>query len=314
LPRPLRLEVAGGVYHAIARGNEKKPVFRDDEDRLCYIERLIECTRRFEFRVYAYCLMENHVHLAIERGPVELSRIMLALHSTYAQRFNRRYGRVGHLFQGRYKAFLIEKEAYLLTLIAYIHMNPVKAGLVGRAEKYHWSSARYYDQRDVPIWLDTRTAISMLGGPGDGSGRGSRRSLVAGSDAYEAIQPTQAAIIGSEQFARETLRRLDVKPAPRIWSIPAIAASAAASCGLTVDQLRARQRIRGAVFARSVAGYVAREYSGIPVARVARFFERDESTLVRPVLKLEGDLPLDSAVRRRVRDVVAALERSRLHG
>jgi REP element-mobilizing transposase RayT len=306
--------MAGGVYHAIARGNEKKPVFLDDEDRLAYIDRLIECTRRFEFRVYAYCLMENHVHLAVERGPVELSRIMLALHSAYAQRFNRRHDRVGHLFQGRYKAFLVEKDAYLLTLIRYVHMNPVKAGIVRKAESYVWSSARYYGRAEVPSWLDTKTVMSMLGASDSDPAVRCRALSTGGSDAYETIQPTQAAIIGTEQFASEALRRLEAKPGPRRWSIPAIAAAAAESRFLTVDQLRTRRRIRGAACARSVAAYVAREYSAIPVARVARYFGRDESTLVRGVLRLEAELPTDSTLWSCVRDVVGALERSRSHG
>ena len=119
MARVLRLEGEGAVYHVIVRGNERKAVFRDDEDRRAYLDRLAKYRERFGFRLLAFCLMGNHIHLAIERGPTRLSRVMLALQSSYAQRFNRRHNRVGHLFQGRYKAFLIEKDRYLLALIRY---------------------------------------------------------------------------------------------------------------------------------------------------------------------------------------------------
>ncbi|MGH2398128.1 MAG: transposase, partial [bacterium] len=102
--RPLRLEAPGAVYHVVARGNERKAVSRDDRDRERYLGRLAHYRERFGFLLYAYCLMDNHVHLALQRGPVALSRIMLAVQSSYTQWFNRRHERVGHLFQGRYKA------------------------------------------------------------------------------------------------------------------------------------------------------------------------------------------------------------------
>ena len=100
MARPLRLECPGGLYHVIARGNERKAVFRDDSDRNDYLSRLAHYAEKFGFRLLAYCLMDNHVHLAIETGKAPLSRIMAGLQSSYTQQFNRRHGRVGHLFQG----------------------------------------------------------------------------------------------------------------------------------------------------------------------------------------------------------------------
>ena len=124
---PLRVEFPGGLYHVIVRCNERKAVFRDDRDREDYLGRLAHYAQKLKFRVLAYCLMDNHVHLAIETGKARLSRIMACLQSSYTQYFNRRHRRVGHLFQGRCKAFLIEKDRYALALLRYIHENPVKA-------------------------------------------------------------------------------------------------------------------------------------------------------------------------------------------
>ena len=144
MARPVRIESAGALYHVIVRGNERKAVFRDDGDRNDYLRRLAHYGEKFGFRLLAYCLMDNHVHLAIETGKAPLSRVMAGLQSSYTQYFNRRHRRVGHLFQGRYKAFLIEKDAYGLALLRYIHENPVKAGVVSAPHEYEWSSDRYY--------------------------------------------------------------------------------------------------------------------------------------------------------------------------
>jgi REP-associated tyrosine transposase len=163
MPRPPRLEFSGSVYHVIARGNEQRDVFRDDSDRELYLCRLARYQARFRFRLYAYCLMTNHVHLALETGAVPISRIVLSLHRSYAQEFNQRHQRVGHLFQGRYKAYLVQKTAYLLALIRYIHENPVKAGLVRHAADYRWSSDRFYRGKTPPDWLDPPGLLQLLG-------------------------------------------------------------------------------------------------------------------------------------------------------
>ena len=136
MARPPRLEFSGAVYHVVVRGNERRAIFRDDEDREQYLERLAHYREKFGFRLLAFCLMSNHVHRAIRAGHFPLSRIMAGLQSSYTQWFNRRHGRVGHLFQGRYKAFLVQEERYLLGLVRYIHENPVRAKVVERPRDY----------------------------------------------------------------------------------------------------------------------------------------------------------------------------------
>ena len=128
------MEFPGALYHVIVRGNERRDVFRDDADRELYLRRVHHYRERFEFRLLAYCLMSNHVHLALESGSVPLSRVMLGLQSSYTQAFNRRYRRSGHLFQGRYKAYLVDGDRYFAALIRYVHHNPVEARLLGSAD------------------------------------------------------------------------------------------------------------------------------------------------------------------------------------
>src|SRR5215813_9519791 len=144
MARPPRLEFVGAVYHVVVRGNERRAIFRDDADRERYLERLAHYRGKFGFQLLAFCLMSNHVHLALRASRFPLSRFMAGLQSSYTQWFNRKYTRAGHLFQGRYNAFLVQEDPYLLCLVRYIHENPKGARLVERAQDYIWSSDRYY--------------------------------------------------------------------------------------------------------------------------------------------------------------------------
>lgn len=310
--RPVRFELAGGVYHVMARGNEKKAIFRDDADRHAYIERLVACRKRFGFRLYAFCLMNNHVHLAVERGDVALSRIVLALHSAYAGDFNRRHGRVGHLFQGRYKAFLVEKDVYLLTLVQYIHLNPVRAGLADRPEEYRWSSDHHYRAHEAPPWIDRSAVLKMIGGTPALATAGYRQLMAIDTSTYEGAAPTASVIKGSESFAGDVLRRAqrsaDASTPRRDWSIARIAALAASSAGLSVDQLRAPGQKRRIARERALTAYVGWKYGGIPLARAARFFGRDESTLAHGVRRIEAALSDDRSLSNRLQIVRSGLE------
>ncbi len=140
MARALRIEYVGAVYHTTSRGNEKKAVFLDDEDRISFLEILEEVTERFRWLCHAYCLMDNHYHLLIETPEGNLSKGMKHLNGMYTQAFNRKNHRVGHLFQGRYKAVLIEKESHLLEVARYVVLNPVRAKMVENPSKWKWSS------------------------------------------------------------------------------------------------------------------------------------------------------------------------------
>jgi len=142
MTRPLRIEYPGAVYHITSRGNAYQDVFLDDADRERFLEVLKQTVERFNWLCHAYCLMMNHYHLLIETVDPTLSRGMRQLNGVYTQAFNRRHDRVGHVFQGRYKAILVEKEAYLLELARYIVLNPVRAKMVNSPKEWEWSSYR----------------------------------------------------------------------------------------------------------------------------------------------------------------------------
>jgi putative transposase len=140
MSRPLRLQFPGALYHVMARGNARADVFIDREDRLLFLDILWKVCAHLDWQVWAYCLMGNHYHLVIQTHTPTLSRGMRDLNGVYSQAFNRRHARVGHVFQGRYRTVLVDKDGYLLELVRYILLNPVRSGLCRAAHDWPWSS------------------------------------------------------------------------------------------------------------------------------------------------------------------------------
>lgn len=142
MARPLRIEYDGALYHVTSRGNARKAIYKDDEDRKIFLDILAKVNNRYNWICHAYCLMNNHYHLMIETPDGNLSKGMRQLNGVYTQLYNKRHHRVGHIFQGRYKAILIQKESHLLEVSRYVELNPVRAKAVKRPEEWLWSSYR----------------------------------------------------------------------------------------------------------------------------------------------------------------------------
>ena len=140
MARPLRMEYSGAVYHVTSRGNAGDNIYQDDKDRENFLSVLGTVVKKYHWLCHAYCLMDNHYHLMIETPEANLSTGMRQLNGVYTQRYNRRHGKRGHLFQGRYKAILVDKENYLHELCRYVVLNPVRAGIVDSPEEWKWSS------------------------------------------------------------------------------------------------------------------------------------------------------------------------------
>lgn len=144
MSRIARIKEAYTTYHIILRGNERKNIFISDDDRKRFIETLERMKEKYNFELEAYCLMDNHVHLIIDDNGNDISQIMKSINTSYAVYFNRVYQRVGHLFQDRFKSEGVSDDTYLMSLSAYIHNNPVRAGIVKQPEEYIWSSMNEY--------------------------------------------------------------------------------------------------------------------------------------------------------------------------
>ncbi len=164
MARPLRLEFAGALYHVTSRGDRREAIYEDDKDRESFLSVLTDVCETFNWVCHAYCLMDNHYHLLIETPDSNLSKGMRQLNGVYTQKFNRSHGRVGHVFQGRYKAILVEKESYLLELARYIVLNPVRAGMVRSVKNWPWSSYRATEgQVQAPSFLTTEWILAGFG-------------------------------------------------------------------------------------------------------------------------------------------------------
>ena len=161
MARPLRIEFAGALYHITSRGDGREDIYLNDSDRERFIAVLAQVCERFNWVCHSYCLMSNHYHLLIETPNGHLSQGMRQLNGVYTQAFNRNHGRVGHVFQGRYKAILVQKDAYLLELSRYIVLNPVRAGMVRSAKDWPWSSYRCTaGMVESPPWLQVDWLLS----------------------------------------------------------------------------------------------------------------------------------------------------------
>jgi len=164
MARPLRIEYPGAFYHVMNRGLERRAVFTEDDDYKQFISRCLEIHLRYGILFHSFCLMPNHYHLLIETPRAGLSKAMRHLNGFYTQYFNRKRKRVGPLFQGRYKAILVDKESYLLQLSRYIHLNPVKAAITTKPEDYRYSSYRFFlGEKDAPAFLAADWLLSQFG-------------------------------------------------------------------------------------------------------------------------------------------------------
>jgi REP element-mobilizing transposase RayT len=163
MARPLRIEFAGALYHVTSRGDGQEDIYKGDDDRRLFLDTLGKVCDRFDWVVHAYCLMDNHYHLLVETPNGDLAKGMRQLNGVYTQAYNRRHGRVGHVFQGRYKAILVQKETYLLELARYIVLNPVRARMVRSAKEWPWSSYRATaGQEEGKMWLHTEWILSVF--------------------------------------------------------------------------------------------------------------------------------------------------------
>lgn len=163
MSRPLRIQYAGAVYHVMNRGNARQDIFGHTNHYQLFIRCMSEMINLWELKLHAFSLMPNHYHLLIETPMGNLSRAMRHLNHVYTQRFNRLTGRDGHLFRGRYKSILIEEDAYLIELLRYIHLNPVRAGMTKRPEQHRWTSHHYYLKGTETGFLTTTRLLEYFG-------------------------------------------------------------------------------------------------------------------------------------------------------
>lgn len=203
MARPLRIEYPGAVYHITNRGNERREIYKDDLDRKTFLDTLQQVKTRYNWLCHAYCLMGNHYHLLIETPDGNLSIGMRQLNGVYTQAYNRRYKRSGHLFQGRYKAIILQKDSHLLEVCRYVVLNPVRAGLVEKPEEWRWSSyAATSGKCKAHPCLTTDWVLGQFDSKRFSAGRKYRSFVADGIKQESVFKDVKAqSILGEDDFA-----------------------------------------------------------------------------------------------------------------
>lgn len=278
MARPLRIEFEGACYHVMARGNARQDIFLDDADRAAFLENLGRVTRRFDWQVWAWCLMGNHYHLLIETRQPTLAKGMREVNGVYTQAFNRRHGRVGHVLQGRYKAILVDQDTYLMELSRYIVLNPVRARLVARAEDCSWSSYRaVMGKTPAEDWLAVDRTLEMFHSKRGPARRAYARFVhdgIGADDPHEDMQ--RAGILGSERFIDRVLERVD----RQAISSEVVRKERPA---MSLESIASKQATRDAAIRQA---YSTGAYT---ISEIARFFGLHRSTASR--IAREGARP-----------------------
>ncbi|MCH8057356.1 MAG: transposase [Proteobacteria bacterium] len=211
MARPVRLEFEGALYHVTSRGDRREDIYETDEDRLAFLGLLGAVCDRCNWVCHAYCLMGNHYHILVETPDANLSRGMRQLNGVYTRKFNVAHGRVGHVFQGRYKAIVVDADKYLMELARYIVLNPVRAKMVGRPEEWPWSSyVAMGNRRAAPDWLEVDGMLAYFGENRRSAVSAYRRFVMAGIGQQSPWGQLKGQIyLGGEQFLEAMQHRLD---------------------------------------------------------------------------------------------------------
>jgi len=322
MARPLRIEMADGIYHVTSRGLERRKIVREDADRERWLDLLDSvCTRR-DWRVFSWALMDNHFHLHLRTPHADLSAGMHDLNSGYASYFNRQCDRRGPLYQGRFKGILVEDEGHAWELSRYVHLNPVRAKLVTDPARYRWSSCRhYFDSRGRPDWLAWEEVLREHGGTVRTARRRYREYLAAGV-ASPPASPLKDAVAGTvlgspgfvatvREWLEDRLVREEEIPSARELagrcSVAEVERAVAGAYGVAVPDLRRRRRGAGNE-ARLAAIYLSRRLTGLGVRELGGHFGGvGGAAISNAVRQVEQTASTPRSLRRKLDDLQAGL-------
>lgn len=281
MPRRPRLHVPGGVYHVVLRGNHRQPIFHQDSDRDLLEDLLVDSLHRDGCEVLSYCWMSNHIHLAIRVGDSPLGRFVQHFASRYARTVQRRVPTTGHLFERRHRAYLVTRDSYLMALIRYVHLNPVRAGLVADPADYLWSSHRAYLGQARTPWLNVAFGLSLFGTGQAHAGRAYQHFMAAAPNPDEdskvraGLEETDAP--DGEKVPASAPRT--VMNGDRSLQLEMLIAAVAERLGVSVQELATASRARHLSYARTVIAHEALGARLATLSEMATRFNRTPATL-----------------------------------
>ena len=285
MARPLRVEYPGAYYHVINRGNNQEKIYKNDRDKEKFLEYLEKAAERFSIIIHSYCLMSTHYHLLVQTPEANLSLAMQWINVSYATYFNRKRGRYGHLFQGRFKAILIDADEYLTHLSRYIHLNPVRAKMISLPAEYQWSSyGAFIGKNKAPRFLETSWLLSNFGKTKK-EGKRNYQDFVEKVDVKALENPSKQVtggfLLGDADFVnwvKETFLsgRNDEKEIPQLKklkpkvSLEKVLEAVTQEFNCSQDRIIAKGRKKNK--AREVALYIARDMSGMSCKDLGEYF------------------------------------------
>jgi len=309
MARPLRIEFEGAFYHVTSRGDEKKDIYKSVSDRERFLEYLHSAKERYGAVIHGFCLMSSHYHLMVGTPRGNLSQVMRHINGAYTTYYNVKRQRAGHLFQGRYKAILVEADEYALELSRYMHLNPVRAGMIDRPENYCWSSySSYIGKTHPPPWL-TRELVLGFFGKSSLTSQKQYQHFVEDLIGKEYTSPLSkvvaSTILGRPKFVEQIMEDY-LEDETNRPDVPA------------VRGLNRRFRIEGIIYhttemfpdpiiARRVAIHLAHEYSGATLKEIGSHFELAESGVSKVSARLKKQLEAESQLREKVARVLTLL-------
>jgi len=280
MARPLRIEYPGCYYHVTSRGNEQKDIFKSRRDREKFLNYLQSSVERYSARIHAYCLMTNHYHLLIETPNGNLSQIMRHINGAYTTYFNVKRKRSGHLFQGRYKAIIVEADEYALELSRYMHLNPVRAGMVAKPQDYEWSSYRCYTGLAAPPdWLSQNLILDHFSAPDQ---QGKYRSFVETLIGESYDTPLKAVVastlLGSPGFV-EAISEKHVGHLNADRNVPAVKQlSGQMTVEAVIEAVKRETGEEGGLW-RKISIHLCHRYSGMKLKEIGEKFGVSDATV-----------------------------------
>lgn len=311
MARKPRIHEPGGLYHAMLRGNGGDAVFFSPQDRLLFYSLLGDAVTRFGCRIHTFCLMNNHIHLAIQVGEIPLSKIMQTIAFRYTRKINRRKKRIGHLFQGRYKAILVDENSYLLELVRYIHLNPVRAGIAQKPTDWRWSGHNAYLGKERIEWLTTDAVMGQFGGRVDAA-RGRYAAFIAegcGEPIAAVLRGGSEGgrILGDDRFVERTLKKLTKEEKKKELPFGRVVKAVAQACHVAEAALYSPSRERSLARARAIVCLLARRHCRIALTEIAQKFGRDVGGLSRAMARYERLMTDDEKERRFMKGMASGL-------
>lgn len=313
--RPLRIEYPGAFYHVTSRGNEQKDIFKSDKDREQFISYLETASIRYEAVIHAYCLMNNHYHLLLETPSGNLSEIMRHINGAYTNYFNAKRKRAGHLFQGRYKAILIEADEYAKELSRYIHLNPVRAGIIEKPEEYSWSSySSYIGKRNKPAWLRAEFILGYFDKSKTESQKQYRYFVnsMIGREYESPLNRTIAAtMLGSTDFIKEiTEKHVSTKQEDR--NLPALRKLSKRPTIAKITETVESAIADNKELSKATAIYFCHKYSGSSLKEIGRIFGIGESAVSQASRRFSMKVIKDSKLKIATEKIERAINVSRV--